>query len=67
MALSDNSQSEMACECHQTENPLDPLAAQLELYNGAGFKKPQLPAELTLQQLLHFQIVRQIKHRNACG
>lgn len=54
-------------ECHRTENPLQPLTARLELHNGAGFKKPQLPAELTLQQLLHFQIFRQIKHRNACG
>lgn len=32
-----------------------------------GFKKPQVPAELTLQQLLRFQIVSQIKHRNAGG
>lgn len=66
-ALSENSQTKQACRLSPNREPPPPPSAWLELYNEAGFKKPQLSVELTLQQLLHFQIVRQIKHRNACG
>lgn len=52
-------------ERHWIENPLHPPAARPEFYKGAAFMKQQLPAELTLKQLLHFPIVSQIKHRNA--